>query len=380
MLAKKENSFNLQKIFILSVLTILIVTLSYFASAFISTVFVASIIVTAVYPLHQHFHKKIKLPASFSAVISLILIALIILFPLTILFFMIVQEATNAYITIADRIELLNLDAFNFMPIIIQNEWVNSVIDWVSQYVPISSADIVTAGSDFIGKISSTLIGHATGILKNLTVFIIHIIVFLLSMFYLLKDGEQFFKWVRSLLPLSEHYRQELSNKLYNLSYGMIYGIFGAALVQGLLVGIGFYIVGVNNVTFWGSIAALFSPLPYMGTAIVWFPVVISLLISQKWLLALFLFLWGIFVVSMSDNIVKPYLIGSTTALHPLAVLVVLLGGAFAFGIKGLLFGPIILTLTLAFLHIYSLEYKKTLTPALEIKKPARKKKVIKHK
>lgn len=372
--AKKELTFDLQKLFVLSILTILVITLFYFTSAFISTLFVASIIVTAVYPLHRKIQSKIKIP-TLSALVSLILIAVVILIPLTFLFFMIVQEATAAYGAIADLVQRLTLDDLNFMPVLVENEWINNLFDWSSQYIPIDSSDIINAGQDFIGKISSTLIGQTTNILKNLTAFIIHIIVFLLSMFYLLKDGERFFKWVRSLLPLSEHYRLELTTKLYNLSYGMIYGIFGAALVQGFLVGAGFYIVGIRNVAFWGSIAALFSPLPYVGTAIIWFPVVISLLIAQKWLLALFLFLWGVLVVSTADNLVKPYLIGSSTALHPLAVLVVLLGGAFAFGIKGLLFGPIILTLTLAFLHIYSLEYKKELKPVKAPKKRGVKKK-----
>ena len=65
--------------------------------------------------------------------------------------------------------------------------------------------------------------------------------------------------------------------------------------------------------------------------------------------------------MGMADNVIKPYLIGSTSALHPMAVLLVLLGGTFAFGVKGLILGPFVLTLTLAFLHIYQLEYKSVL-------------------
>ncbi|MBU0727049.1 AI-2E family transporter, partial [Patescibacteria group bacterium] len=120
-------------------------------------------------------------------------------------------------------------------------------------------------------------------------------------------------------------------------------------------------------------IAALFSPVPYIGTALVWIPAVGALLIGGHWIAALFLTIWSIIIVGLADNIIKPYVIGSTSALHPLAVLLVLLGGAFVFGVKGLLFGPFVLTLTLAFLHIYQLEYKgilgKVPEPEGEVKK-----------
>jgi predicted PurR-regulated permease PerM len=163
------------------------------------------------------------------------------------------------------------------------------------------------------------------------------------------------------MLPISEKYRSELLKKLSRLSYGIIYGIFGASLIQGFLLGIGFYILGIDNAAFWGAIAALLSPIPYIGSSIIWLPVVISLLLSGHWISSLFLLIWGSLIVGLADNIVKPYLIGSSTALHPLAVLVTLLGGAFVFGIKGIIFGPFVLTLTLAFLHIYSLEYESVL-------------------
>ena len=120
------------------------------------------------------------------------------------------------------------------------------------------------------------------------------------------------------------------------------------------------FILREKNI-WWGSIAALFSPIPYIGTTVVWIPIVIFLLITKHWIAALFLTIWSMFVVGTVDNFVKPYLIGSSTALHPLAVLLVILGGAFAFGLKGLIFGPFILTLTLAFLHIYRLEFEKEL-------------------
>jgi predicted PurR-regulated permease PerM len=277
------------------------------------------------------------------------------------LFFFVAEEATDAYTAISIKIAALTERDISLIPSLLQRGFIKEWIDKISAFAPISTADVIETAQDFIGKISSVLLGQTTNILKNLTVFLLHIVVFFLAMFYFLRDGKKLIIKIKELLPLAERHRVALLKKMTALSYGIIYGIFGAAIVQGILVGLGFAIVGVNNAAFWGAIAALLSPVPYIGTSVVWVPVVITLMVSGQFFAGLFLLIWGIIIVGMADNIVKPYLIGSSTALHPLAVLLVLLGGAFAFGLKGLLFGPFVLTLALAFLHIYALEYRSVL-------------------
>lgn len=352
----KNPIIKLQRQFILAALILLLIALIVFANEFLSTLLVSAVIVTGIYPLHKIIRKKVKVINSLPAFISLILVSIGLLIPVTLLFFIIAEEATSAYLALSEKFAGYNGD-FS-LPALFQIEWIQNLMQRINQYVPVTPSDIAKAAADFIGNISSFLLGQTTNVLKNLTVFLIHIVVFMLSLFYFLRDGDKLVEYIKTLLPLPEAHRQQLMKKLYQLSYGMIYGIFGAAIAQGALVGIGFAIVGINNAAFWGAIAALFSPLPYIGTAIIWVPAVIALFISQQWLWGIFLLLWGMLLVSSADNFVKPYLIGSSTALHPLAVLVVLLGGAFTYGIKGLIFGPFILTLTLAFIHIYELEFR----------------------
>ncbi len=358
---KSKNLVDIQKYFLLGVLVVLIITLFIFLSSFLGTLLIAAVIVTGVYPVHRMLHKKLKIPSSFSALISLILVAIVILTPLTLLSFLVAEEAAGAYSVISEKINSLTAQEFQFTPELLQNGFFGKWMKKIGEYAPITPSDIVSVAKDMVGKISSVILGQTTNILKNLSLFVVHIIVFLLTMFYFLRDGGKLVDYFKSMLPLSEKYQEELFKKLSRLSYGIIYGIFGAAIIQGFLVGFAFNLVGISNAAFWGAVAALLSPLPYIGTSLVWVPVVIALAVSGQWLAALFLLIWGAFVVGMADNIVKPYLIGSSTALHPLAVLLVLLDGAFAFGIKGLLFGPFVLTLTLSFLHIYQLEYKSVL-------------------
>lgn len=361
MAEKNHNIIDIQKYFLLGMLLLLIVVLLMFVSPFITTLMIAAVLVTAVYPVHRLFSQKIHIPKSISALLSLIIVAAVILAPFTALFFFVANQATDAYASISDKINVLTTTKINLLPAILQKGFLEKWVENISKYAPISTNDIVQTAKDFVGTISTFLLSHATGVLKNLSMILIHVIVFLMALYYLLRDGADFAKKINSLMPMSEVYRKELFKKMSNLSYSIIYGLFGAAIAQGATLGLAFAIVGISNAAFWGSVAALLSPVPYIGTAIVWGPAVIALAVGKHWIAATFLLAWGLGVVSTVDNIVKPYLIGSSAALHPLAVLVVLLGGMFAFGLKGLLFGPFILTLTLAFLHIYEMEYKKVL-------------------
>ena len=346
----------------LGILLVLIVVLLMFLSSFVTDLLIATIIVTAVYPLHKLLHKKLHLPGSLSSLISLLLVAAVILLPFVLFVFFIAGEAADAYISVSGKINTLIADKdVTSIPKIIQllpfSEWIEKAL----AVAPVSTSDILKTAGDLVGNISSFLLGQTTHVIKNISVIFIHTIVFLITMFYLLRDGDKLVDYLYSLIPLAKDQRRELFNKLHNLSYGIIYGIFGAAILQGLLVGIGFAITGISNAAFWGAIAALFSPLPYIGTMIVWLPAVVTLGIGGHWVAAIFLLIWCALIVGTSDNFIKPFLIGSKAMLHPLAILLVLLGGVFAFGLKGLLFGPFVLTLTLAFLHIYKLEYKSVL-------------------
>jgi len=361
MATTKNHTVDIQKYFLLGGLLLLLVLLFLFAAPFVGTIIIAAVIVTGVYPVHRTLHSKLRFPKAISSLISLILVAAVILAPLYLVFFLAANEASGAYSLVSEKINALSQKDISLIPSLLQKGFLENITSRISEFAPISTNDIISGIKDLVGKISSVLLGQTTNILKNLSLFLVHMVVFLLSMFYLLKDGDRLLRYVKGILPLSEDYTKALFKKLSGLSYGIIYGVFGAAIVQGLLVGLGLAIVGIDNSAFWGAVAALFSPLPYIGTAIIWVPVVIALAVGGKWVAAIFLLIWGAALVSTADNLVKPYIIGSSNALHPLAVLLVLLGGAFGFGIKGLIFGPFVLTLTLSFLHIYQLEYRGVL-------------------
>ncbi len=367
---KKTENHNqikdIQKYFLIGVLLISLFLLFSFIKEFFGTLLVAATTVTAIYPVHKFLSKKIKIKPTFSALLSLFLLVVIILIPLTMFLASVVNQASDAYYSVSVKINnLIDADFDQFALLESVNHWLFNTFG----VTEISMDDIFATISDFIGSVSSFLIKNAGNVLKQFSFFLLHIIIFLLALFYFIRDGDKIIKYTRSLIPLSDNYKNELFSKMYQLMHSIVFGLFGAAVVQGFLVGLGLSLVGVHNAAFWGAVAAIMSPIPYIGTAVIWVPVVLSLFIEGRIGAGLFLLPWCMVIVGFSDNVIKPYIIGSAATLHPFAVMLVILGGTFAFGFKGLIFGPFILAITLAFLHIYQLEYSDVLIKKKAIKK-----------
>lgn len=352
---------GIQRYFLVGMCLLLLVILFLFATPFLSTLFIAAVIATAVYPFHRWIDKNIQISETLSAFFTLVLVTTLVLGPLVLIFFAIVGQAGDAYTTIDTQIVQLMQTEYPLSSLESQYPWIAAMAQNLWDYTPISSQEILSVAGSFIGEISKFLLKNATNILRQLTVFIIHAVIFFLALFYFIRDGGKFVSYVRSILPLEKEHREELFHKMYRLTHSIIYGIFGAAVAQGLLLWVALTIVGINNALFWSAIGTILAILPYIGISLVWIPVAIYLFFNVHIALAVFFTAWCVGVVSIADNIVKPYVIGVKSFMHPLAVLVMILGGFFAFGIQGLILGPFVLMLALAFLEIFRKEYKKIL-------------------
>ncbi len=352
---------GIQKYFLLTLLIFLILTFFRFLSPFLATLFIAGVIVTAIFPLKKILEKKFKLSSKLSSALTFITVFILSFVVITFFFFFVVGQASDAYLVINEKIDefIVTQDSSeNFLENLpFPQEWIDSFL----AHNPISLESVVSSAGEFVGTISRFLIDQTASILKQLSIFALHLLVFLFAVFYFLRDGEKALKYIRSLIPLSKKYKSELLSKAHNLMLSIMVGTFGAAVAQGSFVAIGFALAGISNAAFWGLLSSLFSPIPYLGTSIIWFPAMLSLYVSGHYVAGTFLLIWGALIVGFVDNLIKPYLIGSTAMLHPFLVLLVLLGGVFSFGFQGLIFGPFILTLTLSFLHIYQLEYADVL-------------------
>ncbi len=360
-MASSSHLVDLPKYFIIGGLVALLITMIWIISPFIPAIIIGAVIATGFWPIHGRIFKFMKRRTT-AATISFLLLLTIILLPVTWFVSYITEQAIDTYVYVESQVAVLveDLDV-RLIPEMIEDSFVGEYIKKAEELTPIKAEDIMGYAADLVQNVSQFLVNQTTNFAKQLSVLAVHIFVFLLSMFFFLRDGDRVINELRELIPLKKKHRQLIISKLKSMSRGILYGIFGAAMAQGFLGGVGFAIAGIENAAFWGTIMAFFSIVPYIGATIIWVPAALILFATGHWVAGLFLVLWGMFVVGTVDNFIKPIVIGESARIHPLLSFLAILGGLFTMGLPGLIIAPYLLSLALTFLYIYKLEYKKVL-------------------
>ncbi|MBI5913124.1 AI-2E family transporter [Candidatus Azambacteria bacterium] len=196
-------------------------------------------------------------------------------------------------------------------------------------------------------------------IFSGVTNFLLGFLLTILALYYFLKDGKKLEETLIALSPLKDADDKEIFTRLNRAIRSVILGSLVVALVQGVLISVGFYIFIVPNAALWGAIGTVASLVPFIGTSLVIFPATIYLLATGNIAGGVGLALWGLTAVGLIDNVLASKLIGRGTRLHPLLILFSVLGGLSFFGATGFLIGPLVLSLLFALLDIY----KKQLGP-----------------
>ncbi|MES3517555.1 MAG: AI-2E family transporter [Natronomonas sp.] len=181
------------------------------------------------------------------------------------------------------------------------------------------------------------------------------LLVFLL--YYLLRDGRQFVRWSVDIVPVPDPVCERLIGQIDRTTKGVVIGHLFVAVVQGLVGGVGLFVAGIPNVVFWTFVMITLALLPLIGAFLVWAPASLYLLLIDQTGSGLFLFLYGLLVVSMIDNYARPIVIDREAHLNPGIILVGVFGGVYAIGFTGLFIGPIILGVLAATLTIFEEEY-----------------------
>jgi predicted PurR-regulated permease PerM len=175
-----------------------------------------------------------------------------------------------------------------------------------------------------------------------------------------LRNGAQFCDVAAAHSPLGPGRTRRLAAEVQGTIVASFYGVIAVAAVQGLLTGIGMWIVGLPAPALWGLVAAAASVLPLFGSALVWLPGAIILFVQGSIGGGIFLLIWGAGLVANSDSIIRPLVLMSTMPVNPLVILITLLGGVQAFGLIGIVFGPVILAVTLSLFRLLREELERS--------------------
>jgi predicted PurR-regulated permease PerM len=222
---------------------------------------------------------------------------------------------------------------------------------WLGSFAPISADQVQTWLVQNSRSFLLTMVGVSGAALSSVLGAVVGLILVLFLLFFFLRDGEALVGRAIRLVPMDERRKAALLDHLSAVTRALVLGMLLTSAAQGILLGIGFAIVGLASPVVFGVLGALASIVPLVGTALVWIPAVIVLLVQGRTWAALFMVIWSIGLVTSVDNIIKPLVVSGRAGLPTLAVFLGLIGGLAAFGAIGAFLGPVIIALTIALLR-----------------------------
>jgi len=213
------------------------------------------------------------------------------------------------------------------------------------------------------------LAGGANGLLQNVLGRVTHAAVdlglFLLMLFFLLRDGGRLKAELHPVSPFSEEQERQIFDHLEKTIKGALQAVIVVPVLQGILAGIGFMMFGVPSPFVWGTAVILAATVPLLGSPLGWLPACAYLLVEGKAGPAVGLLVYSTLIVSGSDNVVKPLLLSGSARIHPLLGFLSIIGGVLAFGVFGFLIGPVVLSLVLSAIRIYRLDVLRVASAAV---------------
>lgn len=311
------------------------------AEPFLTPFIAATALAVLCYPAHVRLLRRIRRP-NVAAGISVAWVTILVLVPATLLVIVLTREAGDLYRVLADKSSAGGGWA----------EWSASVLHKGISYVGIKSEDTqeqIQAGLiQRFKTLDGVLLRWGQAMITNLVSLIGTAVITLFTLFFLFRDGPRLKRELERGLPLDPGVARRLFSEVGQSVVANFYGIGAVALVQGSLTGLIFLVLGLRSPVLWGAAAAMFSMIPLVGPAIIWAPGAVALGMGGSWVKAAIMTGFGVGVIGLADNFIRPYVISGRVNLHPLVVFVSLLGGAQAFGFLGLFIGPAAVTVAMA--------------------------------
>lgn len=306
---------------------------------FIFPLISAVVIAIVFYPMHARVQRRIGKP-SLAALVSTLLVVLTFVVPMALVLFGVKREVTNLYALLDQK----SSESGGFSAFL--SGALERPMQWIGGYVDLSQFD---ARAEFVNRLkdlSTVFVSRGWKIVGGLGSFILNSAITLFTLFFLFREGRALRRRIAVLLPINSEQVERLFSGIENTILGTVYGGLIVAAVQGGLVAIALWVLGVDSPLFWGVVGAVFALIPLVGTAVVWVPAAIYLVASGSWVKGLILVAWGALVVGTVDNILRPILIRGRVQMHPLLIFFSVFGGVSVFGFLGLFIGPVILALT----------------------------------
>ncbi len=323
-------------------IAILLVYLVYLVFApFLVSLAWAAVLVVVSYPAYEWLARR-RGPVA-AALISTAGVTLILIVPTLLVMAGFVRQGVDA-------VQSIQLQVANG-----HFQWVNDLWSRIQQRFPDVGTDDLATSLRRYGEMAAGFVAARLGtILRNMASFLFHLGVTILAMFYLYRDGGAMVERLHEILPFEESHRDRMLSDARSLIFASVTSTLVAALVHGILGGLAFAVTGIKAPIFWGVMMGFFSFVPLVGSALIWVPAAISLIAGGHPIRGVILIIFCAVIVGSVDNVVRPWLIGGRSQMGGLVVFISVLGGIAAFGLLGVVLGPIIVATAASVLELYA--------------------------
>ena len=308
-------------------------------SPFLPALALSAVIVTICYPVYRLILRFVPrqneaLAAGLTTIFALVMIVIPVFFVSSVL----VNEVLSFYRALGDSDGTILVSYLAGIENLITSVAPGFEIDLTAQ--------ITVAAQWFVGNLGAIFTGTAS----MLFLFIIAII----GIFYCFRDGERFTRWMVKVSPLPDAEDEVIIARLALAIRSVVMGVVLVSIIQGVVTAVGFSIFGIERAVLWASVAAIAALLPGIGTSVIMIPAILFLFFVGDISNAIGLLVWAIVAVVVIDNFIGPYLMSRGNRLHPFVILLAVLGGISMFGPIGFVIGPVIVSLFMVLLEIYS--------------------------
>lgn len=316
-----------------------------FMGAVLWAVFIAIIFA----PLQDRVRAQVGPRPTAGALLTLVVVVLIVILPLTLLGIAVVQEVSVAVQMVRSgevQIGTYFQRALDALP-----GWAHTVLARFGlddlQAMQARLTELFTQSGQFL---TVRLLGIGQGTLQ----FVVAFFVMLYVLFFLLRDGEVLSERIARAIPLKDHQTERLLTQFVTVVRATVKGNIVVALIQGTLGGLAFWVLGLPGPLLWGALMAILSLLPAVGAALVWAPVALYYLATGEYAAGIGLSVWGILAIGLVDNVLRPILVGKETRMPDYLVLISTLGGIGVFGLNGFVIGPVIAAMFLVSWNLFT--------------------------
>lgn len=300
-------------------------------------------------PLYRWLSRAMRQRRTLAALATVLIIVVMVILPLALVTASLLQEASSVYERI--RSGEVNFGRYFQKLFDVLPAWAATLLDRFGLTNLGAVQERLSAG---LLRGSQFLAVQAINIGQNTFDFIVNLFVMLYLLFFLLRDGDQLSRRIKEAIPLHQDQQRALFNKFTVVIRATVKGNIVVAVVQGALGGLIFWFLGIHAPLLWAVLMAFLSLLPAIGAGLVWLPVAVYFLATGAVWQGILLIAYGMLVIGLVDNLLRPVLVGKDTKMPDYVVLISTLGGIATLGINGFVVGPLVAAMFMAVWDIYA--------------------------